>query len=261
MTRPPETPGHGRRFSRGTRDARSTRVMVALTAAGLAAASAMVWSGVSAVATVNAVNTANAVNAGTSVDAGNAGPRAGQLPPSARPVEAPTGARPGPSATKDATKDATTPGNAAKLGPIPPAPTGPQANAGAGNAPEVSLAEAGRAESGAASSRPEGGNSTGLKLRGPVDPAAVLSDASVSLGGCLPQYGAAGQCLPAVPPSLSRHLKEMMDAGLDPGSMPHSWTCAEVRAYFKNGLAVRQAHNDPQRLDANHDGVACGAAD
>jgi hypothetical protein len=108
---------------------------------------------------------------------------------------------------------------------------------------------------------PEGGNATGLKQRGPIDPAAVLSDSSLSLGGCLPQYGSDGQCLPAIPPSMSRHLKEMKDAGLDPGAMPHSWTCTEVRTYFKSGLPVRKAHVDPQKLDANHDGVACGAAD
>ena len=230
--------------------ARGARVVVALTTAGLAAAAAMVWGGMSAVATVSAVN---------------AGPRASQIPPAATPAEAPTGARPGPSATTDAatdpTQDATGSGNAVKLGPIPPVSAGPQASTSAGDAPEVSLAEAARTEAGAAASLPEGGNSMGLKQRGPVDPAAVLSGKSLSLGGCLPQYGSDGQCLPAIPPSMSRHLKEMKDAGLDPGSMPHTWTCTEVRTYFKGGLAVRKAHVDPQKLDANHDGVACGAAD
>ena len=236
---------------RGTETAAGgARVVVALTTAGLAAAAAMVWGGMSAVATVSAVN---------------AGPRASQVPPAATPAAAPTGARPGPSATKDATTDptkgATGSGNAAKLGPIPPVSAGPKASTSAGDAPEVSLAEAARTEAGAAASLPEGGNSMGLKQRGPVDPAAVLSGKSLSLGGCLPQYGSDGQCLPAIPPSMSRHLKEMKDAGLDPGSMPHSWTCTEVRTYFKGGLAVRKAHVDPQKLDANHDGVACGAAD
>lgn len=233
------------RTETAARGARGGRVVVALTTAALAAAAAMVWGGMSAVATVSAVN---------------AGPRASQVPPAATPAEAPTGARPGPSATTDATTDAT--GSAQpKLGPIPPVSAGPEASTSAGDAPEVSLAEAARTEAGAAASLPEGGNSMGLKQRGPVDPAAVLSGKSLSLGGCLPQYGSDGQCLPAIPPSMSRHLKEMKDAGLDPGSMPHSWTCTEVRTYFKGGLAVRKAHVDPQKLDANHDGVACGAAD
>jgi hypothetical protein len=213
----------------------------------------MVWGGMSAVATVSAVN---------------AGPRASQVPAAAEPAQAPTGARPGQSttpatkgATTPATKGATGSGTAPKLGPIPPVSAGTKASNSAGDSPEVSLAEAARAEAGAAGSLPEGGNSTGLKQRGPVDPAAVLSDPSLSLGGCLPQYGSDGQCLPAIPPSMSRHLKEMKDAGLDPGAMPHSWTCTEVRTYFKSGLPVRKAHVDPQKLDANHDGVACGAAE
>jgi len=233
---------------------RGSRVVAALTTAGLVAAAAMVWGGMSAVATVSAVNT---------------GPRASQGPGVAQPDQAPPGARPEPPATTSATTPAaTTPtrgatgsGNAPKLGPLPPVSAGPNASKSVGDSPEVSLAEAARAETGAAASLPEGGNATGLKQRGPVDPSAVLSDSSLSLGGCLPQYGSDGQCLPAIPPSMSRHLKEMKDAGLDPGSMPHSWTCTEVRTYFKSGLSVRKAHVDPQKLDANHDGVACGAAD
>ncbi|MFF2243966.1 hypothetical protein ACFVTM_07255 [Arthrobacter sp. NPDC058130] len=242
MKRGTNTPAGSARGGRGA------RVIVALTAAGLAATAAMVWGGMSAIATVSAVN---------------AGPRASQVP-QAKQAPGSASARPGPSATRDTTKDTAKDtagsGKAPKLGPMPPAPTN-QASKAAGDAPEVSLAEAARTETGAAAAAPEGGNSTGLKQRGPVDPAAVLSGASISLGGCLPQYGADGQCLPAIPPSMSRHLKEMKDAGLDPGSMPHSWTCTEVRTYFKSGLAVRKAHVDPQRLDANHDGVACGAAD
>ncbi|MDF9750637.1 hypothetical protein [Arthrobacter sp. ES3-54] len=233
--------------------ARGARAVVALTTAGLAAAAAMVWGGMSAVATV------------ATVSAVNAAPRASQIPAAAEPDQAPTGARPGPSATTSATtaptKGTTGSGNAPKLGPIPPVSAGPKASQSAGDSPEVSLAEAARAETGAAASLPEGGNATGLKQRGPVDPAAVLTDSSLSLGGCLPQYGSDGQCLPAIPPSMSRHMKEMKDTGLDPGSMPHSWTCTEVRTYFKSGLSVRKAHVDPQKLDANHDGVACGAAD
>lgn len=231
------------------RGAHGARISIGLAAAALAAAAAMVWGGMSAVATVSAVNAA---------------PRAGQ-PASTGPSGAPAGARPAPSTTAAApaaaAKGLPAPGNTRKTGPLPATTAGPSASAGTGDAPEVSLAQAASAEAGTAASLPEGGDSTGLKQRGPVDPAAVLSDASQSLGGCLPQYGSAGQCLPVVPPSLSQHLKEMKDAGLDPSSMPHTWTCTEVRAYFKNGLAVRQAHIDPQRLDTNHDGLACGPTD
>lgn len=236
--------------TRGEQRAHVARVVVALTAAGVAAAAATVLGGISAVATVETVNAA---------------PHANQLPPSARPAEAPTGVRTAPSDTADertkTTKDATGRGNALNLGPMPPAPVASKASVGAGDAPEVSLAEAGRAEAGPAARHPGGGNPTGLKQRGPVDPGEVLTGASGSLGGCLAEYGAPGQCLPAVPPSMSRHFKEMKDAGLDPGSMTHSWTCTEVRTYFETGLPLRQAHVDPQRLDSNQDGVACGPTD
>lgn len=97
--------------------------------------------------------------------------------------------------------------------------------------------------------------------RGTVDPAQVLDTASQSLGGCLKEYGDAGQCLPVVPPSLAEHLQQMKSAGLDPASMPHNWTCAEVRAYFPHGIAVRQPGVDPEHLDTNRDGTACGAGD
>ncbi|WP_427172255.1 hypothetical protein [Arthrobacter sp. 92] len=98
-------------------------------------------------------------------------------------------------------------------------------------------------------------------LRGTVDPSQVLDTASQSLGGCLKEYGDAGQCLPVVPPSLAEHIQQMKNAGLDPASMPHNWTCSEVRVYFANGIAVRQHGVDPQHLDSNGDGTACGAAD
>jgi hypothetical protein len=97
--------------------------------------------------------------------------------------------------------------------------------------------------------------------RGTVAPSQVLDTASQSLGGCLKEYGDAGQCLPVVPPSLTGHLQQMKDAGLDPASMPHNWTCAEVRVYFPHGISVRQQGADPQHLDSNGDGIACGAAD
>lgn len=98
-------------------------------------------------------------------------------------------------------------------------------------------------------------------LRGSVAPSQVLDGASQSLGGCLKEYGDAGECLPVVPPSQAEHVQQMKNAGLDPASMPHQWTCAEVRLYFPKGIVVRQRGVDPQRLDRNGDSVACGAAD
>jgi hypothetical protein len=218
-------------------------MIVALTAAGTAATAAMAWGGTYAAETVAIVS---------------ARTPAGQTPSPVRPGPAAT-ARPASAATKGTPNGSGTP----TLGPIPAAPSGSKGSGGAGDAPEVSLAEAARAEVGqAADSRRSGSDhSAHLKKRGAIDPAQVLSDTNLSLGGCLPQYGAAGQCLPAFPPSLSRHLREMKDAGLDPASMPHSWSCGEVREYFKNGLPVRKPNVDPQKLDANKDGVACGPAD
>lgn len=134
---------------------------------------------------------------------------------------------------------------------------------GLGNSPEVSLTEAGKAEVGQAADAKPGrrDNSAGLKERRAINPADVLATENLSLGGCLPQYGEAGQCLPAVPPSLSRHLQEMKKAGVDPASMPHPWACSEVRDYFMDGLIVRKKNVDPQKLDVNDDGIACGPGD
>lgn len=142
------------------------------------------------------------------------------------------------------------------IAPEPASPTG------VGNRPEVSLEEAGRAEVGAAArSRQDPKNrSANLPRADAASPGDVLG-ASPSPGGCLPEYGDDGQCLPTVPPSLSRHIKDMADAGLDTASMPHDWTCSEVRQYFRDGLTVRSAGVDPQALDSNADGMACGPAD
>lgn len=87
------------------------------------------------------------------------------------------------------------------------------------------------------------------------------SGTAPNTGGCLPEYGAAGQCLPVVPPSLASHLAQMKAAGLDPSSMPHHWSCAEVRNYFPDGLPVRIPGTDPQHLDSTADGIACGTGD
>ena len=134
------------------------------------------------------------------------------------------------------------------------------------NSPQRSLVDAAAQQPAAGVPRLEQGRESadrtaGLSERSPVAPTDALGDAAQGLGGCLQEYGAAGQCLPTVPPSLSTHLQQMKDAGLDPASMAHPWSCAEVRQYFPEGLAVRVAGADPQRLDLNADGTACGAAD
>ncbi|MET3771711.1 hypothetical protein ACJJV6_03125 [Arthrobacter nitrophenolicus] len=99
------------------------------------------------------------------------------------------------------------------------------------------------------------------QLREKVTPSQVFGGAAPGTGGCLPEYGEDGQCLPAVPPSLARHVSEMRAAGQDPSAMDHRWSCSEVRKYFRDGLAVRQPGIDPQGLDTNSDGKACAAGD
>ncbi|WP_104084003.1 hypothetical protein [Cryobacterium sp. Y11] len=94
-----------------------------------------------------------------------------------------------------------------------------------------------------------------------IDPAKELEKLSTSLGGCLREYGSAGQCLPTIPPSQAAHVKEMIDAGLNPHSMPHTWTCLEVRQYFPEGIEIRQKKTDPQRLDGDRDGIGCSVHD
>lgn len=142
---------------------------------------------------------------------------------------------------------------------------GPPANAhdtGTGNASEVSLADAAGVPAGPASAQDGPDRSAGLTERGPIDPADVLGDEdALPLGGCLAEYGETGQCLPFVPPSMAGHVQEMKDAGMDPSSMQHRWACAEVTTYFPDGLQVRKVGADPQGLDINGDGTACGAGD
>lgn len=100
----------------------------------------------------------------------------------------------------------------------------------------------------------------GLTQRADVAPDEV-HDADGAPGGCLAEYGEAGQCLPTVPPSLAEHVQDMEKAGQDASSMPHHWDCAEVRTFFPDGIAVRQAGVDPQGLDTDEDGIACSAGD
>ena len=94
-----------------------------------------------------------------------------------------------------------------------------------------------------------------------INPEKELKKLSASLGGCLREYGSAGQCLPTIPPSQAAHVKEMIDAGLNPNSMPHTWTCSEVRQYFPDGIEIRQKKTDPQRLDLDRNGIGCSPED
>lgn len=106
-----------------------------------------------------------------------------------------------------------------------------------------------------------GDRSAGLEPRGPIDPAEVKGGSDATLGGCLVEYGANGQCLPVIPPSAADHAQQMRASGLDPLQMAHPWDCSEVREMFSAGLDVRQEGVDPQKLDTNGDGTACGPDD
>lgn len=215
-------------------------IVVVLAGASAAVSAALVWSGSSAIATVVSVASSSPV-------------RVSQAPDGHGTVAPPSEAKPA-AASHHLHAPA-----AANASPAEALQVGPPSPQGVGDRPEVSLAEAGRAEVGqAAEARRE--RSRNLPKVGKVAPGAVLG-ATTSLGGCLREYGDAGQCLPSVPPSLAGHLQEMKEAGLDPASMPHTWTCGEVRKYFKSGVPVRQAGVDPQKLDVNADGIACGSGD
>lgn len=221
---------------------RRTRLAGALVAAALAASAAVIWGGTSAVAT--------AMSVALSMPA---------RPPQVleRPGETDAPARTQPAVASHQTHAPESP-DARAAQKVPP---GSDSRPGLGNRPEVSLEEAGRAEVGSAARSQNGhGRAGNLPKSGVATPGDVLG-ATPSLGGCLPEYGDAGQCLPSVPPSLSQHLEDMKRAGLNPASMPHKWTCGEVRQYFKNGLSVRQTGVDPQSLDSNSDGIACSEAD
>ena len=89
--------------------------------------------------------------------------------------------------------------------------------------------------------------------RADVVPQQVLRNVSAARGGCLVEYGRGGQCLPIVPPSQATHVAA--------GHMLPRWACAEVRLMFKAGLTVKVPKVDPQGLDANGDGIACGKGD
>lgn len=231
---------------KGPASPRRTRVVLA--AAAVAVSAAVAWSGTSAVAT--AVNVAASAPAGV--------PRAPEGPAAAPAAQADSPAAQAAQGTASHHVQAPdAPGSKSRQA-MPPEPADPR---GVGNAPEVSLEAAGRAEVGEAARSRAGKNRAGnLPKASPVSPGDVLG-AVPNPGGCLRDYGEDGQCLPTVPPSQHRHVQEMKDAGLDPAAMPHAWSCGEVRMYFKDGLSVRQPGVDPQKLDANRDGTACGAGD
>lgn len=148
---------------------------------------------------------------------------------------------------------------------LPPAANGGRVQPGPADAADPANRQQTSLESAAAREHPIG---TGSAPQGPPPqlrektlPSQVFKGATAGGGGCLKAYGDDGQCLPVIPPSLSQHVHEMKAAGKDPNAMKHSWSCSEVRKYFKDGLAVRQAGNDPQNLDTNSDGKACAAGD
>lgn len=142
-----------------------------------------------------------------------------------------------------------------------PLPEPPEPEIGApGTAPETTLADAASAPIDAAVA-PRIRDVTALGApRAPISPDSVMTEATAT-GGCLPEYGDAGQCLPVIPPSLGEHYRLMVEQGLDPSTMPHPWSCDEARLYFPDGLTLRQAGNDPSALDRNGDAIACGAGD
>ena len=136
-----------------------------------------------------------------------------------------------------------------------PIPLEPPADSPVGSEPETSLAQAAGADPG--SPARAGSGSLGSP-RAPVSAEEVIG--SEALGGCHPDYGDAGQCLPVIPPSLAEHAQAMADAGIDPASMVHPWSCPELRSLFPSGIAVRSGQ-DPLGLDSDADGVACGPDD
>jgi hypothetical protein len=85
----------------------------------------------------------------------------------------------------------------------------------------------------------------------PAKPKDVLQPLS-NRGGCLPDYGRQGQCLPAVPPSHAQHADH---------DMTSAWTCAEVRAGFPQGIALTKRGVDPLNLDRDGNGIACSPRD
>lgn len=170
------------------------------------------------------------------------------------------GAAPSPTLSAPPKGSASVPTKAVTSGT--PAIPGPADPADPANRRQTSLQEAATTpHTPAGPEQPSVPHGPAPKLRGPVLPSKVFSRGADNLGGCLKEYGENGQCVPVVPPSLAQHLQDMKNAGLNAGSMPHTWSCSELRNYFPNGAAVRQRGIDPQHLDINGDGIACGPGD
>lgn len=148
--------------------------------------------------------------------------------------------------------------------PVAPDPAGGVTHIGATPADPSSPADRRQtslADAAALASSPARDGASGLGApRAPVPAERLLGDGG-GRGGCLPEYGRDGQCLPVVPPSQAAHAEEMAEAGIDPSSMRHQWACAELLRHFAAGIPVRSPGEDPQQLDRNGDGVACGPAD
>ncbi|BCW79723.1 hypothetical protein NicSoilC5_17420 [Arthrobacter sp. NicSoilC5] len=143
-----------------------------------------------------------------------------------------------------------------------PALPGPEDPADPANRPQTSLKEVASKEHAPAGAGPRPAPQGPPPVaRGPVLPSQVFERGAQNAGGCLKEYGENGQCVPAVPPSLAQHLQDMRNAGANTAGMEHRWSCTELRHYFQNGVAVRQRGIDPQHLDTNGDGKACGPGD
>lgn len=81
--------------------------------------------------------------------------------------------------------------------------------------------------------------------------ADVFDSIGAKNGGCRPEYGLPGQCLPqTIPHKLSRA-----------GRSKKTWTCAQVRTLFPGGIALRTIAVDPLQLDRDGDNTACGPRD
>lgn len=84
-----------------------------------------------------------------------------------------------------------------------------------------------------------------------VAAAEVFDTESAKAGGCVIEYGQAGQCLPTQPSAkIARHHHGTT-----------TWTCSLVRETFPDGLKLRMPPADPLGLDTNRDGLACGPGD
>jgi hypothetical protein len=187
-----------------------------------------------------------------------------------------SGKDPGGASTSEKVLDTASPSGKASGGPSPkgkasgtgspsrkaegaPAPPkkGPDARPDS-QIPEADVPIAGVAPEAAGVNEPDPEQATGIRMSSDknkgLDPTA-LSDTSLA-GGCVPDYGTEGECLPPIPPRLA--AKHAGHVGMDPLEMAMLYNCADVRALVPNGLATDE---DPLGLDSNEDGIACGKGD